>query len=56
MLLGNIDSEVERTADAIRAETQHASDVKEAGGTFWMYMVILVLIVIMVLEIIVGVQ
>ena len=51
-----MDTEVERTAESIKLETQHAKDVTDAGGTFWMYMVILVLVVIMVLEIIIGVQ
>ena len=56
VLLGDMDTEVERTAESIKLETQHAKDVTDAGGTFWMYMVILVLVVIMVLEIIIGVQ
>jgi hypothetical protein len=53
-LLGRIDDAVEKTADEIRQETKHAEDVKEASGTFWMYVCILVLILIMVLEIVMG--
>ena len=55
-LLGSIDSEVERTAEAIKSETRHAQDVNEASGTFYLYMVILGLVAVMLLEIVIGVQ
>lgn len=55
-LLDSLEAEVDKTTVGIREETKHAEAVTVQGQTFYMYVCIAILLIIMVLEIILGLQ
>merc|ERR1719271_2261874 len=55
-LLDQLESDVDKTTTGIREETKHAEDVNVSGQTFYMYVCIAILILVMVLELIIGLQ
>ena len=55
-LLDQLEGDVDKTTSGIREETKHAEDVAVSGQTFYMYVCIAILILVMVLELIIGLQ
>lgn len=55
-LLDRLEADVDQTTQGIREETKHAEQITVSGQTFYMYLCIAVLVLIMILELIVGLQ
>ena len=55
-LLDQLEGDVDETTSGIREETKHAEDVAVSGQTFYMYVCIAILVLVMVLELIIGLQ
>lgn len=55
-LLDRLEADVDQTTAGIREETKHAESVTVSGQTFYMYVCVAILTLIMVLELIVGLQ
>mmetsp|Transcript_15747 Transcript_15747/g.63430 ORF Transcript_15747/g.63430 Transcript_15747/m.63430 type:complete len:101 (-) Transcript_15747:493-795(-) len=53
-LLDRLEADVDKTTVSIREETKHAEQVTVSGQTFYMYVCIAILLLIMVLELIIG--
>ncbi|KAH8063325.1 hypothetical protein JL722_2492 [Aureococcus anophagefferens] len=55
-LLDQLESDVDKTTLGIREETKHAEQITVSGQTFYMYVCIAILVLVMVLELIIGLQ
>ncbi|KAJ1450089.1 hypothetical protein M885DRAFT_533252 [Pelagophyceae sp. CCMP2097] len=55
-LLDQLESDVDKTTVGIREETRHAEAITVSGQTFYMYVCIAILLLVMVLELIIGLQ
>mmetsp|Transcript_11426 Transcript_11426/g.17048 ORF Transcript_11426/g.17048 Transcript_11426/m.17048 type:complete len:101 (-) Transcript_11426:297-599(-) len=55
-LLDRLEGDIDKTTTDIREETKHAEQVTVSGQTFYMYICIAILLIIMILELIIGLQ
>ena len=55
-LLDRLEADIDKTTTDIREETKHAEAVTVSGQTFYMYICIAILLLVMVLEVIIGLQ
>ena len=55
-LLDRLEADIDKTTTDIREETKHAESVTVSGQTFYMYICIAILLLVMILEVIIGLQ